>query len=148
VATGQIVAAADRNKCGSPWERLLFAFGSDCLGCQVSGTNLTARQMTASKSRHSTHHGSRSAMPHRSVEVWDAGVGPQGPVGGRRRLKIPVVRESTCGGQVSSQQSAGPSELDSSRQSEGQTSHSALLMVSRSPALCFVSPVARLRSPC
>lgn len=32
-----------------------------------------------------------------------------------------------------SQQSAGPSELDSSRQTEGQTRHSVLLVFSRPP---------------
>jgi hypothetical protein len=32
VPTGQIVAAADRNNRGSPWERRLFAVGSDWRG--------------------------------------------------------------------------------------------------------------------
>lgn len=35
VPTGQIVAAADRNNHGSPWERRLYAVGSDCLGVGV-----------------------------------------------------------------------------------------------------------------
>lgn len=48
VPTGQIVAAADRNNCGSPWERRLLPSGlTACVS--VSGSNKTARQMTASK---------------------------------------------------------------------------------------------------
>lgn len=35
VPTGQIVAAADRNNRGSPWERRLFAVGSEWLGVSV-----------------------------------------------------------------------------------------------------------------
>lgn len=76
VPTGQIVAAADRNNCGSPWERRLSPSGLTAW-VSVSGSNKTARQMTASKAGKlgTAQLGSRPSMPQ-SVEVWDAGVGP------------------------------------------------------------------------
>lgn len=77
VPTGQIVAAADRNNCGSPWERRLLPSGLTAW-VSVSGSNKTARQMTASKqaswAQHSSEAGLRCLNRSRfGTRVWAQG---------------------------------------------------------------------------